>query len=121
MNRDQAWKHLRAVTRPALTLAPSTYLDEIRANVAADGNPDAVARHDTPWLFDRLIGAAQQQGISDANAGAYTAKHGIVGWHDIRSALDPGPACHRLRSYWHFESCGYRKGTSTCSELEHLP
>ena len=51
MKRDQAWKHLRAVTRPALTLAPSTYLDEIRANVAADGIPDAVARHDTPWLF----------------------------------------------------------------------
>ena len=121
MKREQAWKHLKAVTRPALTLAPSTYLDEIRANVAADGSPDAVARHDTPWLFDRLIGAAQQQGISDANAAAYTAKHGIVGWNDIRSALDPGPACHRLRSYRSFAGCRYRKATGTCSEPKHLP
>lgn len=121
MKRDQAWTHLKAVARPALTLAPSTYLDSIRANVARDGIPDAVARHDTPWLFDRLIGAAQQQGISDANACAYTAKHGIVGWHDIRSALDPGPACHRLRSYWSFAECRYRKGTGTCSEPKHMP
>src|SRR5918994_3368511 len=83
MKRDQAWEHLRTVTRPALTLAPSTYLDSIRANLAADGIPHAVARRDTPWLFDWLIGVSQFQGISDANAAAYTAKHGIVGWHDI--------------------------------------
>jgi hypothetical protein len=121
MKRDQAREHLGAVTRPALRLAPPTYLDNIRANVAADGIPDAVARHDTPWLFDRLVGVAQQQGISDAIAVAYTAKHGIVGWNDIRSALNAGPACHRLRSYWHFESCGYRKAKGTCSEAEHMP
>ena len=84
----------------------STYLPrQIRANLVADGIPDAVARRDTPWIFDWLIGVSQFQGISDANAAAYTAKHGIVGWDDIRSALDAGPACHRLRSYWHFEGC----------------
>src|SRR5215204_1898397 len=98
MKRDQAWKHLRAVARPALTLAPSTYLDSIRANVAADGIPDAVARHDTPWLFDWLIRVSQFQGISDANAIAYTAKHGIVGWHDIQSALDAGAALLGVRT-----------------------
>ena len=59
--------------------------------------------------------------VSDSNAIAYTAKHGIVGWHDIRTALDAGPACRRLRSYWHFEGCGYRKAKGTCSEPEHFP
>jgi hypothetical protein len=119
MKRDQAWEHLGAVTRPALRLAQPTYLDEIRANLAADGIPHAVARRDTPWIFDWLIAASQFQGISDANAAAYTAKHGIVGWHDFRSAIDAAPACPRLRSYWHFESCGYRKAKGTCSEPEH--
>ncbi len=109
MKRDQAWEHLRTVTRPALRLAPPTYVDEIRANLAADGIPHAVARRDTPWLFDWLVSVSHFQCISDANAAEYTAKHGIVGWDGIRSALDAGPACHRLRSYWHFEGCGYRK------------
>ncbi len=120
MNRNQRWKHLRAVTRPALTLAPRTYLDDIRANLARDGIPDAVAQRDTAWIFDSLIGISQFQGISDANAIAYTAKHGIVGWNEIWSALHGGPACPRLRSYWHFNGCHYRKSKSTCSEQEHL-
>jgi hypothetical protein len=120
MKRDQACKHLRSITRPALTLAPSIYLDCIRANLARDGIPDAVARRDTPWIFGWLVGVSQFQGISDANAAAYTAKHGIVGWDDVRSALDAGSACRRLRSYWHFEGCGYRKAKGTCSEPEHL-
>jgi hypothetical protein len=121
MKRDQIWEHLGIITRPALTLAPPSYLDEIRANLVADGVPDAVARRDTPWIFDWLIGVSQFQGMSDANAAAYTAKHGIVGWDDIRSALDAGPACHRLRSYWHFEGCGYRKAKGTCSEPMYFP
>jgi hypothetical protein len=99
MKRDQIWAHLRAVTRPALVLAPRSYLDEIRRNLAVDGIPHAVARRDTPLIFDWLVGVSQMQGISDANAAAFTAKHGIVGWDEVRSALDAGPACHRQRSY----------------------
>jgi hypothetical protein len=121
MARNQAWEHLRTVTRPALILAPPTYLDQIRANLAADSIPEAVMWRDTPWIFDWLVGVSQFQGISDSNAAAYTAKHGIVGWDDIRPALDSGPACHRLRSYWHFEGCRYRKAKGTCSEPVHLP
>src|SRR5829696_5707301 len=70
----------------------------------------------------RLAGRRQSiQGISDANAAAYTAKHGIVGWHGIRSALDAGPACHRLQNYWSFADCRYRKAEGTCSEPQHFP
>jgi len=69
-----------------------------------------------------LAGRRQSiQGISDANAAAYTAKHGIVGWHGIRSALDAGPACHRLQNYWSFADCRYRKAEGTCSEPQHFP
>jgi hypothetical protein len=115
------WAFVRRVTEPAIAAAPRGYLDNIQASLAADGIPDAVVERDTPWIFDWLIGVSPFQGISDANAAAYTAKHGIVGWHDIRAALDPGPACHRLRSYWSFAECRYRKGTGTCSEPRHLP
>jgi hypothetical protein len=48
MKRDQAREHLGAVTRPALRLAPPTYLDEIRANLAADGIPHAALMVWTP-------------------------------------------------------------------------
>ena len=47
MKRVQTWEHLKAITRPALILAPATYLDDIRANFAADGITDAVSRSDT--------------------------------------------------------------------------
>lgn len=116
MKDPETWEHLKAVSRPSLMLAPSSYLDDIRASLSADGIPDAVARRDTPWIFDSLISVSQFQGISDANAAAYTAKHGIVGWDDIEAALDAGPACVRLQSYWHFHDCRYRKAKGTCSE-----
>lgn len=116
----RAWDHLKTVTRPALMLAPTNYLDDIRAGCVAADIPGAVADHDTPWLFGRLIGAVQMQGISDANAAAFTAKHGIVGWADLAAALDADPDCPRLRSYWDFSDCRYRKVAGTCSEPRHL-
>ena len=81
----------KALPGHPLKAAP-TYLEDIRSNLAADGMPDAVARRDTPWIFDWLIGVSQFQGISDANAGAYVAKHGIVGWDDIRSVEREAPS-----------------------------
>ena len=118
---DWAWEHLKAITRPALIVAPATYLDDIRANFATDGISDAVARGDTARLFGWLVGASQMQGISDANAAAFTAKNGLVRWHEINAALDARPTCPLLRSYWHFDGCRYRKGTGSCSEPEHRP
>lgn len=120
MTHDHAWKHLEAVTRPALSLAPRDYLDDIRARLVADEIPEAVAEHDTPWLFDWLVGVSQFQGISDANAVAFTAKNGIVGLDDIMLALEAGPACSRLRCYWSFSDCRYRKTRHSCAEPRHL-
>ena len=120
MAHSNPWHHIEAVARPALALAPRTYLDDIRAGLVADDIPAAVAVGDTPWIFGGLIGAAQMQGISDANAAAYTAKHGLVGWHDIVATLDAGLPCPRLRSYWHFDDCRYRKGAGSCMQPDHF-
>ena len=79
------WAFVERVAAPALALAPRDYLDNIRANVAANDIPDAVAEHDTPWIVNWLVGVSQYQGISDANAAAYTAKHGLVSSDEIAS------------------------------------
>src|SRR4051812_41246180 len=113
------WAFAERVAEPALALAPRDYLDNIRANVVANDIPDAVAEHDTPWIVNWLVGVSQYQGISDTNA-AYTAKHGLVGWDEIASALAASPTCPLLQSYWHFHDCRYRKAKHTCAEPEHL-
>jgi hypothetical protein len=117
---DRQWEFLKLVTRPALVVAPSSFLHDIRANLEKFGIQDAVAQRDTGLIADWLIGAAMYQGISDANAEAYLAKHGLLRFADIEAALAQEPSCPKLRSYWHFADCGYRKGTSTCSEPTHL-
>src|SRR3954451_20173799 len=92
------WAFVERVAEPALALAPRDYLDNIRANVAANDIPDAVAERATPWIVNWLVGVSQFQGISDANAAAYIAKQGIVGWEEIAAALAASPACPWLRS-----------------------
>ena len=83
-SRQEPWAFVERVAEPALALAPRDYLDNIRANVAAYDIPDAVAERDTPWIVNWLVGFSQYQGISDANAAAYTAKHGMVPRSDTR-------------------------------------
>ena len=68
-----------------------------------------------------MIPLIQLQGISDSIAFAYLAKHGQVRWADIDAALHQDPSCHRLRSYWHFSECGFRKSSWSCAEPHHLP
>src|SRR4051794_21321232 len=114
------WAFVERVAEPALALAPRDCLDNIHASLAANEIPEAVAERDTPWIINSLIGVSQLQGISDANAGAYTAKHGLVSSDEIASALAARPTCPRLRSYWHFQGCRFRKAKQTCAEPEHL-
>ena len=114
------WAFVERVTEPALALAPRDYLDNIRSNLVADKIPDAVARRNTPVIFNWLVGVSQFQGISDANAAAYAHKHGLASWDEIASALYGNPTCPRLGSYWQFEGCRYRKAKHTCAEPQHL-
>ena len=67
-------------------------------------------------LFDWLLQAFSFQGIADAIASDYLDRHGSVTWADIAADLASKPACRKLRSYWQFHDCGYRKGAATCNE-----
>src|SRR4051812_28939322 len=91
-----AWDHLITVCRPALLVAPPSFLDDIRATLAAAGIQKAVARKDSAPIFDWLTALLQFQGISDANASAYAEKHGLLRWSDIAAALATKPSCGRL-------------------------
>jgi hypothetical protein len=77
-------------------------------------------RHDSAMIFDWILPLVGYQGISDRAAVAFAATHGNPRWGDIDAALAARPSCRRLRHYWAFAGCGYRKSAGTCSEPRHL-
>src|SRR5436853_7892467 len=81
---------------------PASLLDEIRANLDHHGVIEAVRDHDTPKLFDWLLRALSFQGVSDAVASGYMARHGRATFRAIHKGLKNRPSCPKLRSYWHF-------------------
>jgi len=111
-----AWDYVIRVTRPALLLAPRNYLADVPARLSEAKIQDAVSGHKTGPLFDWLIASISLQGISDAIALDYDARHGGIRYVGIESALRASPICPRLRCYWSFDACNYRKGEMKCSE-----
>jgi hypothetical protein len=102
-------------------LAGSTpYVDDIRADLRERGVIRALRDHNTPVLYDWLIEILSFQGISDAAASGYMARHGTVRWFDIDGALSRRPSCPRLGGYWQFTDCGYYKWSATCAEPSHI-
>src|SRR6476659_1044497 len=63
----------------------------------------------TPHQSSTGSSLIQLQGVSDAIAFAYAEQHGYARWADIDAGLRPRPSCPKLRSYWQFDECGYRK------------
>ena len=98
----------------------ASYLDDVRADLRGGGVIRAVRDHDTPALFDWLVGILSFQGISDSVASGYMAQHGSVRWSDIAEALSQRPSCSKLGGYWRFYDCRYHKGADTCSEPGHI-
>jgi len=97
-----------------------SYIDDIRAELGDRGIIRAIRDHDTPALFNWLIGELSFQGISDTVALGYIADHGNVRWGDIADALSRNPSCPKLGGYWRFYDCRYHKGSHTCSEPGHI-
>ena len=95
-------------------------IDDIRADLRAEGIPTAIRRYDTATLFDWLISALSYQGISDQVATEYMERHGRPRWADIDVKVAAGPTCPKLASYWHFHGCRYDKISRTCSEPDHI-
>jgi hypothetical protein len=98
----------------------SSLIDDIRADLRAEGIPAAIRRHDTATLFDWLVSALSYQGISDQVASDYMERHGRAQWHDIDAKVAASPTCPKLKSYWHFHGCRYDKISRTCSEPDHI-
>ncbi|WP_131194563.1 hypothetical protein [Lichenihabitans psoromatis] len=92
----------------------------MRRDFARSGLSKAVARHDTPALFDWLIRILSLQGVSDAIAWRYIDQHGSVSFSDLETTLAAAPSCPKLTSYWHFDACRFTKQTFLCSEPSHI-
>jgi len=110
-----------SLVRTVCTTAGSmSLLDEIDAEAQEAGLVEAVERKNTAPIFDWLMTAFSLQGISDRIAWGYMEKHGSANWSTAQATLRRIPTCPKLRSYWAFDDCRYRKGCSTCSEPEHI-
>ncbi len=99
-------------------------LSDVRQRFARSGLTAAVARHDTPALFDWLMPVLSYQGVSDAIASTYMDQHGTAAFADVAGALTASPECPKLRSYWDFAECRFAKQAFTCWEpgiIERCP
>jgi len=85
-----------------------------------EGLAAAVQRHDNMMLFDWLAETFSYQGISNRAAMTYMQQHGRLRAHDIVAGFSRKSSCPKLRSYWHFERCGYSKAERICSEPRHF-
>jgi hypothetical protein len=97
-----------------------SFLDEIDAEAGEAGLDRAIARGETPPIFDWLLTTFSFQGISDRVAREYMDKHGTASWSQIEASLKASPSCPKLRSYWGYEGCRYDKTSFTCSEPDHI-
>jgi hypothetical protein len=96
-------------------------IDDSRVMLARVGVIAAVQRCDNAAIFDWLFEMLSYQGVSDSVAHGYMEQHGRARWHDIAASLTVAPSCLKLRCYWTFEDCGYRKGMASCTDPVLLP
>ena len=97
-----------------------TFLDDIQTEVRKAGIDRAVRERDTPKIFDWLLTTFSYQGVSDSAAHSYIRQNGSASWSAIKAGLQTPAPCPRLRSYWHYDACGYSKSSFSCSEPEHI-
>ena len=76
----------------------------------------AILERDTPYLFELMVRSFSLQGISDRAAWSFMEKHEPVTWQGLQLANRRPPACSKLRGYWTFSGCGYRKDARICAE-----
>jgi hypothetical protein len=120
-NRTTAVDHaVRMIYRVCCLAGSASLIDNIRADLDADGVRAAMKKRDTTAVFDWLMSALSYQGIADQIAYDYMEQHGYVRWHDINGKLARGASCPKLKSYWHFYGCGYQKLGQTCTEPDHI-
>ena len=89
-NRQTAIDHaVRVIYRVCCLAGSANLIDDIRADLDADGVRAAIKNRDTAAVFDWLIAALSYQGISDRIAYEYMEQHGYVQWNDINRETCP--------------------------------
>ena len=92
--KTSAIDHAVRVVHCVCCLAGSASLiDDVRAELRADGIATAIRRHDTATLFDWLVAALSYQGISNQVAAEYMEQHGSATWADIDQKAGQGITC----------------------------
>lgn len=91
-------------------------IEDIRASFRDMGLLQAIRHHDSDAIFGWMVEAIAYQGVSNQAATTYMEVHGTVSAWDIGQGLVRKQLCSKLRDYWHYEGCGYRKSTASCNE-----
>ena len=115
----EAWLRCMEAIRPALVLAPRSYLGNVKERLAEAGVIAAVASRDTPVIFDWIVRLLARQGISNHAAEVFLERNGSPTFLDIADHMSKDARCSRLRCHWSFEGCGYRHSTGFCSTPHH--
>jgi hypothetical protein len=88
---------------------------DIRRSFRKQGLSGAIREHDSDAIFDWMVEAISYQGISDHVAASYIEQHGSVSAYELRQGLSRQGLCPKLKAYWRFEGCGYRKAAGSCN------
>ena len=94
------------------------YLDDLAETFASLKLFETTKQARSARLFEWLAAAMSYQGISDTVARTYMADHGRPRWRGIAHGVNTA-SCRKLKSYWHFHGCAYRKSGATCA-MPHL-
>ena len=90
-SRTSALDHaVRVIYRVCCLAGSTSLLDDIRADLAAEGVRAAIRKRKTALVFDWLIAALSYQGIANAIASDYMQRHGRVTWRAIKHKLNRG-------------------------------
>ena len=116
-----ALDHAVRVVHSVCCLAGSASLiDDLRAELRAEGVPSAIRRHDTATLFDWLVAAFSYQGISDQVAFDYMERHGRARGPTSTCKPAPGTTCPKLQATGTSTAAGTTR-PGHCAEPDHLP
>src|SRR4051812_43704495 len=90
-DRTAAIDHaVRVIYRVCCLAGSAGLIDNIRADLDAEGVRTAMRKRYTAAVFDWLIAALSYQGISNQIADDYMEQHGYVSWKDIDQKLAHG-------------------------------
>ena len=111
-----AWDNaVRLIGRVCRIAAPRRLRNDTADSRDHAGLRRAVADHDSPALFDWMVGIIAYQGIADRIASGWMNRNGRMSWEFVEKGLNSRNRCPKLASYWTYHGCQYRKAAQTCA------